>query len=191
MYYNYPRMQYLRFAFSALTIFIYWASYKAWSQPELLSVILGGGGQQNKITSGHAIHPVKKYSNSGLHKDDMQKIILALKNKLQSDKCYLNPELTIDELAANLDCSRHHLSQAMNDVLGQSFYDCINHYRVEEAKILLSDPERASYKIASLAFDAGFNSISTFNDVFKKSTGLTPSQFRKQREENDLRKQRV
>jgi len=79
----------------------------------------------------------------------------------------------------------------MNDELGLSFYDCINQYRIEEAKNLLNDPDRSSYKISSLAYDAGFNSISTFNEVFKKSTGLTPSQFRKQQEEDLLRKQRL
>ena len=191
MYYHYPDWQYVRFGFVTLTVFIYWVSYKVWSQPELFSVILGGADQVKQINPAPGIHSVKKYSNSGLEKEDLQKIILSLENKLQVDKSYLNPELTIDDLAVSLSCSRHHLSQAINEILGKSFYDCINHYRVEEAKLLLSDPGKNSFKIASLAFDAGFNSISTFNDVFKKSTGLTPSQFRKQREENNLRKQRV
>jgi AraC-like DNA-binding protein len=190
MYYTYPRTQYLRFGFAALTIFIYWVSYKSWSQPELFNVVFGGG-HSNKLISRHIVHPIKKYSNSGLHEEDLQIIITSLENKLRADKSYLNPELTIDELAASIGCSRHHLSQAMNEMLGQSFYDCINHYRVEEAKLLLSSPGRNSHKIASLAFDAGFNTISTFNEVFKKFTGLTPSQFRKQREENNLQKERV
>ena len=191
MYYSFPRLQGLRFGFTALTVFIYWVSYKAWIQPELFSVVFGEANRSDKIVSAIAIHPVKKYSNSGLKKEDLFKIIASLKNKFFTEKLYLDPELTIDTLAASLGYSKYHLSQAMNDELGQSFYDCINQYRVEEAKILLRSPEKNSYKIASLAFDAGFNSISTFNEVFKKFTGLTPSQFRKQREENNLRKQRV
>ena len=75
--------------------------------------------------------------------------------------------------------------------LNKSFYDCINQYRVEEAKLLLIDPSKSAHKIASIAFDAGFNSISTFNDVFKKITGQTPSQYRKQAEETKLKRQWV
>ena len=191
MYYSFPRMQFLRFGFSGLTIFIYWVSCKAWMEPELFTVVHGHGIQSNKIIPDYSMHPVKKYSNSGLSREGLQRIICSLKDKLSKDKCYLDPELSIDGLSASLGCSRYHLSQAMNDELGLSFYDCINQYRIEEAKNLLNDPDRSSYKISSLAYDAGFNSISTFNEVFKKSTGLTPSQFRKQQEEDLLRKQRL
>ncbi|MEI9909368.1 MAG: helix-turn-helix domain-containing protein [Bacteroidota bacterium] len=59
----------------------------------------------------------------------------------------------------------------------------MNHYRVEEAKQLLLEPANGGFKIASIAYDAGFNSLSTFNDVFKKLTGLTPTQFKKQVQE--------
>jgi len=65
----------------------------------------------------------------------------------------------------------------------------VNHYRVEEAKQLLLEPAKEDHKIASIAYDAGFNSLSTFNDVFKKITGTTPSQFRK--EEHHVPKQQI
>jgi len=74
--------------------------------------------------------------------------------------------------------------------LDKSFYDYINHYRVEEARQLLIDPGKAGYKISSIAYDAGFNSVSTFNEVFRKFTGLTPSQFRK-KPSQQARQQRV
>ena len=110
---------------------------------------------------------------------------------MRMDKSWSDPELTIDMLALSISCSRHHVSQAMNEKLGKSFYDYINYYRVEEAKHLLTDHSKDNHKIASIAYDSGFNSISTFNDVFKKITGFTPSQYRKQREEKSLQKQRV
>jgi len=193
MFYNYPNWSNVRFGFVALSFFIYWISYKAWNQPELFSVIHGQDDQQfNLHVPAFSIHlPAKKYSNSGLYEDAMQNIITALENKMRHDKFYLEPELTIDELAISLSCSRHHLSQALNEKLGKSFYDCINHYRVEEAKTLLTDPVRSSHKIASIAYDSGFNSISTFNDVFKKLSGLTPSQYRKQQEAKKLHRERV
>ena len=109
---------------------------------------------------------------------------------MRETKPFLNAGLNIDELAGMVGSNRHHLSQVLNERLQNSFYDYINHLRVEEAKILLTEPARASHKIASIAYDAGFNSLSTFNDVFRKSTGTTPSQFRKQAEEIS-RKKRV
>ena len=135
--------------------------------------------------------PAKKYANSGLCDEAMQRIINTFRNKMQEDKLYLEPELTIDALAMTIACSRHHLSQALNEKPGRSFYDCINHYRVEEAKLLLADVSRASHKITSIAYDAGFNSISTFNDVFKKITGITPSQYRKNTCLKNISRQRV
>jgi AraC-like DNA-binding protein len=121
----------------------------------------------------------------------LNRIIAALEQKMKTDKPYLDPQLTIDELASAINCSRHHLSQAMNERLSHTFYDYINQYRVAEAKALLADPARASHKIAAIAFDAGFNSISTFNDVFKKIAGQTPTQYRKKADENRLKRQRV
>lgn len=194
MYYNYPHWQNIRFGFVALTVFIYWISYKAWSQPELFAVIRGYSNEtaDRSIVPKLTVHlPAKKYSNSGLAENDMQRIINALENKMQLEKSYLDTELTIDALAESISCTRHHLSQAINGKLNKSFYDYINHYRVEEAKHLLGNPDKDVHKIASIAYDAGFNSISTFNDVFKKVTGSTPSQYRKQREEKALQKQRV
>jgi AraC-like DNA-binding protein len=193
MYYNFPRGQNIRFGFAALTVFIYWISYKVWSQPELFAVIRGYSNEiaDRSIAPKLTIHlPVKKYSNSGLGADDMKRIITALENKMQRDKSYLDTELTIDVLAESIACTRHHLSQAINEQLNKSFYDYINHYRVEEAKHFLIDPSKDNHKIASIAYDAGFNSISTFNDVFKKVTGSTPSQYRKCRQVK-LEKQRV
>lgn len=192
MYYRYPHWQNVRFGFIALTIFVYWISYKAWSQPELFDVIRGNAIYADKTIPALTIHrQTKKYSNSGLRESDMQSIMIALENKLEHEKCFLDPLLTIDGLAASLSCTRHHLSQAFNEKLGRSFSECISHYRVEEAKFLLADPLKAHYKIASIAYDSGFNSLSAFNEVFKKITGSTPSQFRKEGLEKTLQKQRV
>ena len=64
--------------------------------------------------------------------------------------------------------------------MNKNFYDLINGYRVDEAKRLLVNPENKNYTILSVGFEAGFNSKTTFNTVFKKFTGLTPTDFREQ-----------
>jgi len=135
-------------------------------------------------------HPQPKYSSSGLGEEQLQLISISLEKLMAKEKLYLQPELTISDLADKLKCSRHHLSQVLNDHLKCSYYDYINQLRVEEAKQLLKDPAYQQQKIASVAYDSGFNSLSTFNDVFKKITGSTPSQYKKQSEEQS-QQQRV
>ncbi|MBP6829030.1 MAG: AraC family transcriptional regulator, partial [Saprospiraceae bacterium] len=83
-----------------------------------------------------------------------------------------------DTLAALVGTNRHNLSQAINERLQKNFYDYLNEYRVRAARAHLADPGNDHLKIAAIAYDAGFNSLSTFNDVFKKLTGHTPSAFR-------------
>jgi len=194
MYQMFPRYQELRFGFSALTVFIYWISYNALIRPEIFRAVKGYAQQaQDKATvPALTVHfPAKRYANSGLTDEALRSIIQAAQDKMQNKKLYLRPGLTIDELASAIGCSRHHLSQALNEKLNKSFYDYTNCFRVEEAKLLLADPKRAGHKIASIGYDAGFNSISTFNDVFRKIAGMTPTQFRQQEQGKDLRKQRV
>ncbi len=107
----------------------------------------------------------------------------ALLDKLVSfmarQKPYLDPELSLNALAQQVNISRSQLSQLINDGLGENFYDFINKYRVEEVKRLMADPEMAHYNLLGIAFEAGFKSKSTFNLIFKRFTGLTPTEYRK------------
>ena len=68
--------------------------------------------------------------------------------------------------------------------LGANFFDFINGYRVEEAKRLFKDPSKSAYTILAIAEDAGFNSKSAFNAVFKRVAGQTPSEFRQDLQKN-------
>src|SRR6266498_1091893 len=184
MYQWFPYNQNIRFGFIALTLFIYWISYCAWNQPQIFTVI-HGFADENATTLPNipklVVHrPIKKYSNSGLSEEEMKQITAKLEQVMEKQKLYLDPEITMDKLADTINCSRHHLSQVLNAGLQKSFYDYINAYRVGEEKLLLTDSSKANHKIASVAYDAGFNSLSAFNEVFKKLTGVTPSQYRKQ-----------
>ena len=84
------------------------------------------------------------------------------------------------ELASRLAATPRELSEAINGVGKQTFYDFVNHYRREAAKdALIKDP---ASQVLEIAFDCGFNSKSTFNQLFKKATGLTPTAFRRGRQ---------
>jgi AraC-like DNA-binding protein len=194
LYMNYPSGHEYRYGFVALTIIIYWFSYTALTKPSIFSIIKGSlKDEQEKppmIPPLKVYHPQPKYSSSGLGEEQLQLISVSLEKLMENEKLYLQPELTISDLADKLKCSRHHLSQVLNDHLKCSYYDYINQLRVEEAKQLLKAPAYQQQKIASVAYDSGFNSLSTFNDVFKKIAGQTPSQYKKQTEDQS-QQQRV
>ena len=97
---------------------------------------------------------------------------------MEDDKLYQQPNLNLNEVAQVLRCNPKQLSKLINEEFDQNFSDYINQYRIEEVKQKLHLKEYEHYTILAIAMDAGFNSKSSFNAVFKKSTGLTPSAFR-------------
>lgn len=88
--------------------------------------------------------------------------------------------LTIDELAKSLDTNREYLSQVINKHYGR-FSEFINKHRIKDGIKIISNPDN-KYKIATIARDVGFKSLSVFIAEFKKETGLTPSNYKKKRE---------
>jgi AraC-like DNA-binding protein len=97
---------------------------------------------------------------------------------MEQDRPFADGNLTIQKLAEKLSVPPNHLSQTINEKLGQTFSDFINSYRVEEAKRRLLDPASKHLSILGIAEEVGFNSKSSFNAVFKKHTNMTPSEFR-------------
>jgi AraC-like DNA-binding protein len=108
-----------------------------------------------------------------------EELIQRLLRYMAAKQPYLDPELTLSSLAKDLSISRSHLSQLINDGIGDNFYDFINKYRVEQVKKLMTDPQVKNFNMLGLALEAGFKSKSTFNLIFKRFTGLTPTQYRK------------
>lgn len=98
---------------------------------------------------------------------------------IEQEKPYLQPELTLPELAEQLNLTRNQLSAMINQGTGQNFFDFINGYRIDKVKADLLNPEKDRFTILALALDGGFNSKATFNKAFKEQTGMTPSQFKK------------
>lgn len=103
-----------------------------------------------------------------------------LQHIMRQHKPHRQPRLTISELAELCDMPPHQLSRLLNEELGQHFFDFINQYRVQTFQGLVTEPQNESYTLLALAYDAGFNSKSTFNAIFKKTTGMTPSAYVRQ-----------
>lgn len=101
---------------------------------------------------------------------------------MQEKKSYTDPELTLEKLSSLIKTPRHHLSEVLNQYMHQTFYQYINDYRMKEVLALLDHcrQKQVTPNILSLAYDAGFNSKSSFNQYFKKTTGYTPTEYLKQ-----------
>ena len=127
---------------------------------------------------GKGRFPGRKYSKSTLSKQAMAALIQDAHILMIDYKLYLDPELTPDKMAARLSVSKNHLSQSLNQELGQSFNDFVNHFRIEELKDWILDPAKANLSLYGLALDASFRTKATFNTSFKKATGLSPSAYR-------------
>ena len=96
---------------------------------------------------------------------------------MKTEKPHLNPDINLELLSRKLKVSPEYLSAILNSGLNKSFFDFINHYRVEEFKQLCKDPDNKNLTLISLAYDSGFNSKATFNRVFKREMNCTPSEY--------------
>ena len=110
--------------------------------------------------------------------ENQDSILHNLINYMQNNKPYLNPDLSLPALSKCINTTTHVLSKTINEELQQNFTDFINKYRIEEAKKKLTDPQNDKLKIAAIAYDCGFNSLSTFNIAFKKFNKVTPKYYK-------------
>lgn len=110
-----------------------------------------------------------------------EQCIKTLSYLMEVEKLYREESISLQSLAEKLSITPHQLSQLLNEKLNCTFPDCINNYRIEEAKKLLVDPDWADRKVISIAFEVGYNTKAAFYGVFKKYTGMTPIEFKKSR----------
>ena len=121
----------------------------------------------------------QKYTKSGLSNSQIESYKRRLADLMHIETVFLNPDLTLPGLAAQVGCSVNHLSQVINSGFGIGFFDYLNQHRVEYARQLLHQQDGRHQSILNIAFAAGFNSHSSFYAAFKKASGQTPAQFRR------------
>lgn len=122
-------------------------------------------------------HASPQYERSGLDEDEAQLLKTSLLTLMEREQPWKDSELLLSDLAARVDSTPHKLSEVLNAQVGQTFYDFVNGYRVREVQRRIKAGEARSRKMLALAMDAGFASKSTFNEVFKRHTKQTPSDF--------------
>ncbi|TLX77634.1 AraC family transcriptional regulator [Labilibacter sediminis] len=149
----------------------YAISYVIISEPKTIQ------HSQDKIGLGG----FKKYDKSKLTRSEAENNVRILNKIMEDNQPYLNPDFNLTELSSLSKISTHKISETLNGLIGQSFNDYVNNYRVEEFKKLTIKEEFKHFTILALAFEAGFKSKATFNAAFKKFTGETPTQYTKKR----------
>jgi len=122
---------------------------------------------------------VDRYVKSGMGNERSSQLLEDLDILMKAYKTYLEPKLTLNDLASQLEVSTNHLSQAINENRQINFFDYVNSYRVEEVKLRMVQPEYDHLTLLGIALECGFNSKSSFNQIFKNQTGLTPSAYKK------------
>ncbi|MBU2904702.1 helix-turn-helix domain-containing protein [Arenibacter algicola] len=100
---------------------------------------------------------------------------------MHQEKLFIDPELNLKQLAANVGLHPNKLSWLLNNHFGKNFNDFINQFRIKEFQQMAIDPANKNLTLLGLAYDSGFNSKTVFNTFFKKETGMTPKQWVKQR----------
>ena len=151
-----------------MSIMIYWLGH--------IGIYKFGIQQERKQLRSYSIK-TKIYPVAEKQKNEH---IVTIEKLVKKEKRYLDASLTLDKIAEELNLSKSHLSRIINSELGTGFPEYINSLRVEEAKHYLNNPAFANYTLVAIGLEAGFNSKTTFNNAFKKATGLTPSEFKNQ-----------
>jgi len=118
------------------------------------------------------------YRKSNLNESEAIELENRLKTEMLKEKPYLNCELDLPELASKLQTTPHKLSQVINERFQCNFYEFVNEYRITEVKKALVDPKNQNLKIMAVAYDSGFNSKSSFYNIFNKYTGVNPSKYK-------------
>jgi AraC-like DNA-binding protein len=151
-----------------LTFFCFSLSYYGFNQPVLF---------QKNTLSAEVRHP---QTGEEVLTPARRKVLLQkLQAFLSSEKPFLNPELTISELAERVGIPRFYITDILKHELNLNFFTLIQDYRIEEVKIKLRDTKWNDASVLQIALESGFNSKSSFNALFKQYTGMTPSDYRK------------
>lgn len=133
------------------------------------------GFQDRYLAEPEPEAPPRKYQKSALGQEQAQRIADKIAAAMRDDHLYLDPNLSLQKLAAHIAVAPNTISQTLNETLGENFFAYVNRWRIEAALPLIRTSDRT---VLAIALDAGFNSKSAFYKAFKATTGVTPAQYK-------------
>lgn len=152
-----------------------WFIMKALKHPELFR------GVNSKLKLTKDILPIENENTieAKEHQDEAADVqISTLKQYMAEKEPFLDPSLTIQDLANQIDIPVRDLSVLINHKMDQHFFDFVNEYRIQKAMSILKDQSKSQLTVLEILYEVGFNSKSSFNTSFKKYTNLTPTAYR-------------
>jgi AraC-like DNA-binding protein len=156
--------------YSILILFIFYLGYFGIRHKDMFT-----NNMEPKVVSASRVKAEEKYKKSGLKDQALDELHHKLISFMENQKPYLDPKINLSGLANQLNVSTNQLSQVINQKEQVNFHDFVNAYRTEE--FVRRASENPNFSLLAHALDSGFNSKSSFNSVFKKQKGMTPSQF--------------
>lgn len=156
------------FGFSIASVFVMVLGFFGLKRGSIFTSSSIGFDMEGAISISSSTAPLNRDEEAFVHK-----LLAHMKNS----KPFLNPDITLARLSEEIGVSPEYLSGVINGRLNMNFFDFVNHHRIEEFKTLCREPKNHNLTLISLAYDCGFNSKATFNRVFKKSVGITPSEY--------------
>ena len=141
---------------------------------------LEGLRRMNFIYVARRDFPTENKSYTNLSEREIKTYIAKVKQLMNNEKLYLNEHLNLRDFAEKAVADPNLISYILNTHLNKNFYEFVNSYRIEEVKKKINDPKYAHLKLIAIAYECGFNSKATFNRVFLKVEGVSPTAYKKQ-----------
>ena len=172
-----------RVIFGLASVYLIWLAYFGTKQVNIfnnnhyLNEIKSNSNVVDEVLNFIETKPSEKSITEKKINPELNVVAEKINVAINIDKLFLNPELTLNDLAEQINETSTLVSNAINQVNGKNFYDLINEKRITEFLSQVNLPENKNYTLLSIAYDCGFNSKSSFNRNFKKITGKTPKEY--------------
>ncbi|MET0636610.1 MAG: helix-turn-helix domain-containing protein [Chitinophagaceae bacterium] len=160
----------LYFLMLLLTYLTYWIGLKGLERMNIVFIV------QEKVKNEN-----KNYNK--IPRQEIDDYILMMNDLMTNGKIYLNEDLSLRDFALQMKAEPNLISFILNNFLGKNFYDYINSFRIDEVKNRLKNPAFKHLSLLGIGLESGFNSKTSFNRVFKRFTGVTPTEYQKSLEE--------
>jgi AraC-like DNA-binding protein len=162
-----------------LTSVAYAVSYFGLRQPSLFRSDYALDDENSKTQSEIETQAEEKEVKQRFTEAEAKALTERLIIHMNEERSYLNQELTLSELSAQINLAKHELTELLNVNIGKNFFTFVNEFRLKAVIRRLANPDYDHLTIMAIANDCGFNSKSTFNSLFKQAFGHTPSEYKK------------